>query len=371
LCVISVNKEQKKHKNDSWYRSWIKTGIKFIFPSFSDDRIGKSIFSNESVDKLVDAIIFDKQNKKIYLIKCIRDPEKENVEVDVDISQVKSFRNSHNKLLSPKNNLVYNLNDENIISNYRNFSKIKYKREYKFLVLGRVKNKAELFGKKNKPRNIKIFEREQIEEKLEDYLSFFSEDPPEEIEVEFVNTRIGTKSKESIPVNLNHVNQKIGNHYTFIGIISGTEIVKIRKKFRYSLFDSNIRFFLKESEINRGIIDTARSEPEFFYFYNNGITTTASKFQVPDSKNKIKLKNPQIINGAQTVDSIFSAYEEMLEKEGEPKTQKHFQRLKVLLKVVQTRNKNAELSEFENKVIQYTNSLLYPTFFLGSSSFPC
>ena len=60
------------------------------------------------------------------------------------------------------------------------------------------------------------------------------------------------------------------------------------------------------------MISTAKDHPEIFYYYNNGITITCEKFL--KEGNKLKLTKPQIINGAQTVCSIYDAYEETLRK---------------------------------------------------------
>ena len=85
---------------------------------------------------------------------------------------------------------------------------------------------------------------------------------------------------------------------------------------RYSnneLFELNVRYFLGAGrEVNRRIIETITSDQSpWFGFMNNGVSITADKVDVdrPASggKLRIRLENPQIINGCQTVNALYHA----------------------------------------------------------------
>lgn len=69
------------------------------------------------------------------------------------------------------------------------------------------------------------------------------------------------------------------------------------------LFVDNVRGRLKR---NNSIIQTIKSEPKMFSFYNNGISIIGS-FETQEKSSKIVVKNPIIINGQQTVVSLFAA----------------------------------------------------------------
>lgn len=72
------------------------------------------------------------------------------------------------------------------------------------------------------------------------------------------------------------------------------------------LFARNVRGFLGDTQINRNLKKTLDTEPEFFWYYNNGITIVCdSAEQVSRGGNKVlRLVNPQIINGQQTTRTL-------------------------------------------------------------------
>jgi hypothetical protein len=68
------------------------------------------------------------------------------------------------------------------------------------------------------------------------------------------------------------------------------------------LFARNVRGFLGSSKINKNLEKTLDTEPEFFWYYNNGITIICDSAERlgRGGRNYIHLVNPQIINGQQT-----------------------------------------------------------------------
>lgn len=75
---------------------------------------------------------------------------------------------------------------------------------------------------------------------------------------------------------------------------------------RNILFRKNVRNFLDKSETNNRITDTLKNPEDSlnFWFYNNGITILCRDAN-NDSDNKfIRLEDPQVINGCQTITSI-------------------------------------------------------------------
>ncbi|MDG7050340.1 MAG: AIPR family protein, partial [Nitrososphaerota archaeon] len=70
------------------------------------------------------------------------------------------------------------------------------------------------------------------------------------------------------------------------------------------VFESNIRQWMQfKTNVNKGIRDTLHSSPDKFFYYNNGITIVVSDFEVLED-NSLILHAPQIVNGAQTSNSI-------------------------------------------------------------------
>ncbi|MCP3680651.1 MAG: hypothetical protein GY782_10525 [Gammaproteobacteria bacterium] len=94
--------------------------------------------------------------------------------------------------------------------------------------------------------------------------------------------------------------------------------MRMRKKHKLALFSANVRYSLgKNKRINASLIETAKQSPDDFYYLNNGITITCDEFKSKESANtegnfNVCVTKAQIINGAQTVNSIYMAFEEAL-----------------------------------------------------------
>ncbi|TAJ17503.1 MAG: hypothetical protein EPO65_10970 [Dehalococcoidia bacterium] len=81
------------------------------------------------------------------------------------------------------------------------------------------------------------------------------------------------------------------------------------------LFNSNVRQYLSRSKINEGIRETAKTSPESFWRYNNGVTIVVDDFEV--RSDSLALKKPQIVNGCQTSLALVKVMAEMTPSEQE------------------------------------------------------
>lgn len=107
-------------------------------------------------------------------------------------------------------------------------------------------------------------------------------------------------------------------------------------------FDSNIRDYQGNVEVNSGIKETLLSSApsEDFWWLNNGVTITASDASV--SSKILQIEEPQIVNGLQTSFEIYNYF----------KTNKVETELRnVLIRVVKTKDEKSRL-----RVIKATNS---------------
>jgi hypothetical protein len=75
------------------------------------------------------------------------------------------------------------------------------------------------------------------------------------------------------------------------------------------LFARNVRGFLGSTEINRGMETTLAKEPEYFWYYNNGVTIVCddAKHESSRGRNVLRVTNPQVINGQQTTRTLARA----------------------------------------------------------------
>ncbi|MHA2402947.1 MAG: AIPR family protein, partial [Candidatus Kariarchaeaceae archaeon] len=82
------------------------------------------------------------------------------------------------------------------------------------------------------------------------------------------------------------------------------EIRQLVTRFPKDLFRKNIRNFLGTSKANRAIRSTLKDDPDNFWYYNNGITILCDQANLVLEESHIRLVNPQVVNGCQTVTSI-------------------------------------------------------------------
>ena len=88
--------------------------------------------------------------------------------------------------------------------------------------------------------------------------------------------------------------------------MSGQAVGELYKFAGVRLFARNVRGYLGSTEINRGMDNTISDEPEFFWYYNNGITIICDHAERVSSggKDTLNVTNPQIINGQQTTRTL-------------------------------------------------------------------
>jgi hypothetical protein len=113
-----------------------------------------------------------------------------------------------------------------------------------------------------------------------------------------------------------------------------------QRELRRYLFDSNVRDYQGEVEVNKEIARTLESGDEDidFWWLNNGVTILASKASI--ASRKIMLDDVQVVNGLQTTETIFL----------HSKSGKTLQNQLILVKVIVTTD-----SETRDQVIKATN----------------
>lgn len=92
---------------------------------------------------------------------------------------------------------------------------------------------------------------------------------------------------------------------TVLGVLKLRELTDFVVKNRDYVFESNIRQWMQfKTNVNKGIRETLQGTPDKFFYYNNGITIVVNDFEELEDCN-IMLHAPQIVNGAQTSNSIL------------------------------------------------------------------
>jgi len=90
---------------------------------------------------------------------------------------------------------------------------------------------------------------------------------------------------------------------TIVGVIQLSELRKFVHKTKSYIYESNIRKYLQRTKINKALKTTLENEASNVFFFNNGITIVTKNFEI--NGNEVKLEEPQIVNGAQTSQTIY------------------------------------------------------------------
>lgn len=154
--------------------------------------------------------------------------------------------------------------------------------------------------------------------------------------------------------------------YVMVNVAELYSMYKKALECNYELFEENVREYLGTQGINNGIIKTLRSpqDRENFFYYNNGVTIICEQCKTlrgseaaieSYSKNQygFELKNPQIVNGCQTINSIA----EVLQHYSEERIRSEFERVFVLVKVfIFDEKTKKEKENLDKNIVKFTNS---------------
>lgn len=100
------------------------------------------------------------------------------------------------------------------------------------------------------------------------------------------------------------------NIKSYVGLVNGESLISSIKNSIETIFDENIRLYEGKTSVNNSIKGTASNpeESEMFYFYNNGVTIICDKVNNSPNKLSVSLKGVSIVNGCQTVTSLYDLY---------------------------------------------------------------
>lgn len=120
-------------------------------------------------------------------------------------------------------------------------------------------------------------------------------------------------------------------------------------KLNTNILYDNVRGYLGDSKFNKNIIKTLKENPNRFFMYNNGITITAKDVNsIPINGNKkflFTIKDIQVVNGGQTLRSIYQFKNEDFDEE-------KLADASILVRIFKTENN----SDLTNDIAEYTNS---------------
>ncbi len=122
---------------------------------------------------------------------------------------------------------------------------------------------------------------------------------------------VGTNhASGDIKIDLRYTNKQLLrlNDYCYF-LANSADIFTSFKDFGWRLFDNNVRYEVKNSAINGEILEslTKLKSRKNFHHYNNGLTIVVNNYSIRENDSRIHLHGAQIVNGLQTVKSIYNA----------------------------------------------------------------
>lgn len=299
-------------------------------------------------DKGIDCFVHYEDTKELYIIQN----KYYNKDTNLDIKDVTDF------LQRPLNVLYRNeyTRSEDL---QKIFNKAKDDSEYKIYLYFYVTNNKEYSEIEKQVKGFKADDRIKAVVsadffKLDDIRQIYNEE--RFTDKKYFRTKLLTINKGT---SLNVLPDQYGLkwmldlRFMFINVVSLYDMYKEAVEKNYAIFEDNIRNFLGTSGINNGIISTLKDKEnrENFFYYNNGITIICDKIDtLKQPSYGVELSNPQIINGCQTINSI---YEVLNRYENHDELERDFEKTYVLVKIFVLDDKNEKLKA---NIVKYTNS---------------
>ncbi len=166
-------------------------------------------------------------------------------------------------------------------------------------------------------------------------------------------------------LNINNEAYKLANvfdaRYVMTPVVSIYRLYRYAIEKNYPIFDKNIREYLGNKGVNKGIYQTLQDKEDRknFFYYNNGITIICdamSKVSTQKSDYNMnavfEVNNPQIVNGCQTVNTIY----EFLKNVSPTDLENEFKDSFVMLKILVIDRKNDREEELYKNIVKYNNS---------------
>jgi len=292
-----------KLKDDELFLVWFLRA----FITESEDEAVKSL-TGVSKDKGVDAVFIDEPARIVFIIQSKyrqKFNEKQETRQDViEFAQLAGLLNGEHVEFSNFVNSINTVVRKRLEEARERLLKRKYRLQLYYVSPGKISKSLRdeafhLVRCKDSSAYFDAFDGKRLIFLLRDYLDGVAPPVPSlDLEIEagqgvttsgFLN-RFDSKTEiESwiFPMS----GESVGQLYEFAGV---------------RLFARNVRGYLGNSDINHGMDNTIDREPQFFWYYNNGITIICDHAEqiISGGRGILRVDNPQIINGQQTTRTL-------------------------------------------------------------------
>jgi hypothetical protein len=268
-----------------------------------DEKTAAESITGGSGDKGADAIYVDHPNRKAFIIQgkyhASTNPPTEGRSDLIALADLAVAlhgpKDAFNKVLLDANPLV-----KTRLSEVRGYLKRRgYDLHMYFVTGGKVSSGLEAEAQSRAeqadgPVELSVFNRREVINLACDYLDGAPPVPSLDLQIE---TGDGIRGGGIVK----RYDESRGIESWIFSMV-GADVGRLFAKAGVRLFARNIRGFLGNTDINRGMKHTLEKQPENFWYYNNGVTVVCDGARKIEERGSEVLRtfNPQIINGQQT-----------------------------------------------------------------------
>lgn len=307
LAARIIRENNVTGPNDVGY-AFIISGLKLLFPRITDKKLAQCITDGQD-DGNFDAFVFSK-DKKIISIFDFKTS-------GFGLNDARLFRDSINDLVFSTQQPLVCLNP--IVKSKLKETQRLLKSGWKVNIYiirkttGNANRRIEeiFIALKNRFPLITSFNLLEVNSLVKTFLKLKSEEHCYEWDLKIAHgSNVSGYPDDKILIR-NSYNGPLKAMFTRVTL---RDIVELQKKFierGLDLFDANVRDFKKNDKLSTKIITSIKDNPESFYILHNGLTFSCAEI-APQTGYHYKILNPQIINGCQTVRTIYSKYQRKL-----------------------------------------------------------
>ncbi len=307
----------------------------------------------ESQDNGVDFVLWDEKGKRVIIGQSKAKGLSSNTQSNHPRDEIVSFFNLHKEIMQNEWLLNASSQTKEMLGEYKKWVVGGWDIKYIFVTTSKnpgninIDSEELVFSSTRGTKTKGTLEKEiwDIHKLNSYYLDAKAQEDsiPEKVIFPVLTGKYFQKRK---PNNL----ESVGS--TFVGSVSGGVLANLYDEHKSRLFSHNIRQFLGRRK-NIKVVETAKTNPSSFFYFNNGITAICTNFSLNEKKNDkdkiisadINADNFQIINGAQTVGSILDARRD----------DANLKDLEVLIRIIKTSDRKTAKG-FNREIVTYNNT---------------
>lgn len=294
--VLEIQDRYPKLSSDNAFVVWFLRA--FIT---EDEKNAFQSITGRASDKNSDAVYIDNDNRLCFVIQG---KYHQTSEPNVSRSDILTFVDMGKCLVSDKKNFESLLNNANstVTESFKKVRNLVLKNNYTvvliFVTTGKISNTniEDAETRLDNYDNIRFenYSRSDLMKLMQDYIEGAAPPVPV-ISLPVQGSEVFTRDDTNTGIS------------SWLFTMAGKDISKIFNNVGIRLFARNIRGYLgANKEVNKMIKYTIDKEPQYFWYYNNGITIVCDDARQikKGSSNIIKVSNAQIINGQQTTRTL-------------------------------------------------------------------